>query len=141
MTLPVKQNSFAALSPQQQEAHRSKIGVRASAILGQFWQDLDTPEVERVLEVEGWQDVLENCSHSEIRASWTAYQKTGPRTKSGKLHKPDAGALYHIIMKARPRPKIAHSAPEPKKERVSKETAAKILQDAGYAPKRMPGSA
>lgn len=104
--LPTAQSGYNALSPQQQKDHRAKIGVRAEAILSQFWRDDDTPDAVRALEVEGWMDVLENCSHSEIREAWTAYQKTGPRTQAGKLYKPDAGALYQIILSKRPRVKL-----------------------------------
>lgn len=95
-----------ALSPQQQQEHRAKIGVRVEAILGQFWRADDTPDAVRAVEIEGWMDVLENSSHTEIRTAWAKYQKTGPRTASGKLYKPDAGALYLLITAARPRPKI-----------------------------------
>lgn len=104
--LPTAQSGYNALSPQQQKDHRAKIGVRASSILRQFWREDGLTQAEEALEVEGWMDVLENCSHSEIRAAWAAYQKTGPRTQAGKLYKPDAGALYQIILSNRPKPKI-----------------------------------
>jgi len=144
---------FNALSPQQQEAHRVKIGVRAQAILGQFWRDDSTPEAVQAIEMEGWMDVLENCSHSEIRKAWATYQRTGPRTQSGKLYKPDAGALYQIIFRSRPKPKVEESRPMTSDERKAlekqraearnfdPEKAAKgnaILQEFGFS-KKMPG--
>lgn len=128
------------MSPQQQEAHRVKIGVRASAILGQFWRNHETPEVEQVMEIEGWQDVLENCSHSEIRQAWAEWQKTGPRTEARRLVKPDAGALYGIILKNRPKPKLV---PRPVVERdppCSKEAAKEIMKSAGYSPRKFGGT-
>ena len=91
--------ALSELSPQQRRAHRAKIGVRARAILDQFWRDNDTPDAIQAVEIEGWMDVLEVCSHSQIRLAWAAYQKEGPRTQSGKLCKPDAGALYRIAMR------------------------------------------
>lgn len=97
-------SGFNELSPPQQKAHREKIGVRVQSILSQFWLEADTPDAHRALELEGWCDVLENCSHTEIRNSWATYQKTGPRTQTGKLYKPDAGALYLIIMNGRQKP-------------------------------------
>lgn len=109
------------MSPQQQQAHREKIGVRSQAILGQFWRDDATPDAVQALELEGWMDVLENCSHSEIRKAWANYQRTGPRTQSGKLYKPDAGALYQIIMRARPKPQVVHSRPMTAEERKADE--------------------
>jgi len=72
------------------------------------------------LEIEGWMDVLENCSHSEIREAWRDYQKNGARTQSGKLYKPDAGALYRIIKERRPRLTVA---PTPMRKTTPKEDA------------------
>lgn len=139
--LPTAQTGFAALSPQQQQEHRVKIGVRAKAILGQFWTDAETPEAVQALEIEGWADVLENCSHTEIRNAWATYQKTGPRSKSGRLSKPDAGALYRIVLSSRPKPRVVQPDPEPPRERVSKKRAAEILAEAGFSPKKFGGAA
>ena len=139
--LPTTRTGFAALSQPQQMEHRAKIGVRARTILDQFWVDRETPEAQQVLEVEGWMDVLENCSHSEIRSAWATYQKTGPRTQSGKLNKPDAGALYRIIMQSRPKPRLV-AAPEPKRPApCPPDVAQEIIAAAGFAPKRFGGEA
>lgn len=133
-------SGFNALSPQQQEAHRVKIGVRAEAILGQFWRDDDTPDAVRAMEIEGWMDVLENCSHSEIRKAWAVYQRSGPRTAAGKLYKPDAGALWKIVQGMRPKPKPVEAEPEPQRDpRVSKEAAQEILEKAGFRVNRFGG--
>ena len=94
-------NSFAALSPQQQLEHREKIGVRAKTILSQFWASDSTPVVMQVLELEGWMDVLQECSHGEVSAAWALYNRAGPRTAAGKLYKPDAGYLWRLIEAAR----------------------------------------
>lgn len=142
----ITQTGFNSLSPQQQESHRAKIGIRARAILGQFWQDTDTHDAEKVIEVEGWMDVLENCSHSEIRFAWRDYQTDqNNRTARGRLAKPDAGALLAIIYRKRPRPAVVRSqpapAPEPEKERCDPEVAQAICEEAGYTPKRFGGDA
>lgn len=132
------------MSPQQQQAHRAKIGVRARAILGQFWQDLETHDAEKAIEVEGWMDVLENCSHSEIRYAWRDYQiDPNNRTARGRLAKPDAGALRAIILSKRPRPKLVRQPlpPEPVKERCDPKTAQEICEAAGFTPKRFGGEA
>lgn len=131
---------FNALSKPQQQAHREKIGVRSQAILGQFWRDDDTPDALQALEIEGWCDVLENCSHSEIRAAWAGYQKTGPRTAAGKLYKPDAGALYRIIQAARPKPKLVpQPEPERTEPRVTAEQADAILDSVGFKIRKFGG--
>ena len=120
------------MSPEQQQAHRAKIGVRSSAILGQFWVEQGRDEAIETLEIEGWQDVLENCKHSEIRQAWAEYQKMGPRTKSGKLCKPDAGALYQIILRKRPKPALVKE-PEPERPpRVTAQRKAEISAEAGF---------
>lgn len=133
-------SGFNALSPQQQAAHREKIGVRAQAILGQFWRDDQTPDAVQALELEGWMDVLENCSHSEIRKAWATYQRTGPRTASGKLYKPDAGAIYKIVQQNRPKPRVVPT-PEPEREepRVSAEAAQEILKEIGFKVNKFGG--
>lgn len=121
---------FAALSPLQQKEHRAKIGVRVEAILGQFWRDDNAPDAIRALELEGWMDVLEPCSHSELREAWAVYQRTGPRTEKGRLLKPDAGALYRIVMRRRPKPPAPRPAPAPPK-RMTGEEAKAVLKSAG----------
>lgn len=112
------------------------------AILGQFWQDAETPDAEKAMEVEGWMDVLENCAHSEIRNAWRKYQTNdNNRTRYGNLRRPDAGILRKIILEARPRPKVAYSAPPPQPERTrcDAKTAQAICEAAGFTPKRMVG--
>lgn len=55
----------------------------------------------QVLELEGWMDVLQECSHGEVSAAWALYNRAGPRTAAGKLYKPDAGYLWRLIEAAR----------------------------------------
>jgi len=150
------QTGLNALSKQQQQEHRAKIGVRVQAILSQFWRDGSTPDAVQALEFEGWMDVLENCSHSEIRNAWASYQRTGPRTQTGKLYKPDAGALYQIILRSRPRPRPGPEArPMTAEERKAAEErrvkareinperkaqAEKIIREVGIGTKMDRGS-
>lgn len=119
--------------------HRSEIGVRAEAMLSQFWRDEDTSEAVRALEIEGWMDVLEHVTQREVREAWAEYQRSGPRTKAGKLYRPDPGAIYQLILKKRRLSALERKAqeperPEPKREpRMSAETAQKIVDEAGFA--------
>lgn len=83
------------------------------------------------MEIEGWQDVLENCSHSEFRKAWVDYQKTGPRSTAGKLYKPDAGAIYRLVVQSRPRPKLVQIPESKCGPRMTKEQAAAVLKDCG----------
>ncbi len=70
------------------------------------------------MEIEGWQDVLEVLSEVEFRKAWAEYQRSGPRTKTGKLYKPDAGALYGIAMDARPRVTVVPDPVADEPERI-----------------------
>jgi len=119
-----------------------QIGVRAEAILSQFWRDEATSDAVRALEIEGWMDVLELTTHAEIRAAWAEYQRSGPRGRSGALYRPDPGAIHRIIIKSRQRERMKQQrqAPEPTdkpKERVTPERAAEIRAEAGFPP--LPG--
>lgn len=115
----------------------------------QFWRDDATPDALRALEVEGWMDVLENCSHSEIRMAWATYQRVGPRTDRGRLCKPDAGALHRIVMAERPKPVLVRPAPEQERRAppCTPEAAARIMREVfgddraelGPLAKKMPG--
>ena len=126
---------------QQQKDHRSKIGVRARVILSTFWRDGTMSDAEQALELEGWMDVLQTCSHSEIRGAWRDYQIDGPRTEMGVLKKPDAGAIYRLLMKSKPKLKIAvvNSAEPQRGPRCSKETAQEIMKTVGFRPKKFGG--
>jgi hypothetical protein len=86
------------------------------------------------LEIEGWQDVLEVLSEMEFRKSWSEYQRSGPRTKSGKLYKPDAGALFKIAMGSRPKVRIiAEPKPEgPPREPMTAERRQAIMDEVGF---------
>ena len=77
-------------------------------------------------------DVLETCSHSEIRAAWAEYQRSGPRNQLGRLLKPDAGALWRIVMASRPKPKplpIRPQVEEAPRERMSPERVRQIMRE------------
>ena len=137
--------SFDGSSRQQQEAprqenQRAETALRVSAMLAQFWQDHDTPRVMRALEIEGWCDVLRDCSQDEIREAWRTYQIGGSRTASGRLYRPDAGAIFHLIGKERARLRLEQrkaevrlalsSPPEPPREaRVTLERGRAILAE------------
>lgn len=118
----------------------------------QFWRDDATSDALRALEVEGWMDVLENCSHSEIRMAWATYQRVGPRTDRGRLCKPDAGALHRIVMAERPRPSLVQTVPAAAEAQrpppCTPEAAARIMREVfgegrtefGALAKKMPGT-
>jgi len=125
--------AFSELSTQHQKDHRAKIGVRVESILLNFWREDGVADIVRVCEIQGWVDVLETCSHTEVRAAWAEYQRSGPRNALGRLLKPDAGALWRIVMASRPRPKpapIKAQIADAPRERVSPERARQIMREA-----------
>lgn len=127
-------DTFQSLTPDQRNTHRENIGMRVEAILSQFWRDEDTPDAVAALEVEGWMDVLEYTTPHEIRMAWADYQKEGPRTKAGKLYRPDAGAIHNLIMRRR---RLSQPAPQQKPEeerrgpKPTDEQRASILEQYG----------
>jgi hypothetical protein len=125
---PAQRPNFNGLSERQRKEHRARVSIRADAILDGFWRDDDGP-AKRALVLEGWADVLQGFTESEIRKAWAEYQKTGPRAKSGRLMKPDAGAIYRIAYAARPRPAPEPPAPEPERKRVSPERAQEMTDE------------
>ena len=127
-------------SEPQREARRERLGLRVIAILNQFWRDYDTPGAVQTLELEGWLDVLEPLSDTEIRAAWAEYQRSGPRTAKGTLCKPDAGAIYNIVMRSRARSQIITSrqgkeAPAAPVQSLSHDQALRILREVNFEPK------
>jgi hypothetical protein len=107
--------AFSELPLQAQRDHRIKLGVRVMAIMNQFWVDEKTPDVIRVVEIEGWLDVLQVLSETEVRAAWATYQQTGPRTDTRVLKRPDPGALLDLAMHSR---MIANAMKKPKEALV-----------------------
>ena len=137
--LPAKPTGFNALSPQQQLAHRQMIGLRAEAILNQFWRE-DVADAVRALDLENWMDLLQNLSQAEIKLAWQSYQlDRGNRTATGALRRPDPARLALIALEKRPRPAlVSDRSQEPIGEPISKERAAAIMAESGFGVKRIP---
>lgn len=136
--LPVKPTGFAALSPQQQQEHRVKIGLRAQAILSQFWTE-DEPDAVKAMVLENWMDLLQNLTGAEIKAAWQSYQlDRGNRTASGALRRPDPARLAQIALAKRPKPTLVSDNTPRGGEPVSAERAREIMGENGFAVKRIP---
>jgi hypothetical protein len=75
-------------------------------------------------------DVLQGCSEAEMRDAWSDYQRYGPRTQAGKLCRPDPGALYLTIMRARPKPRLMVNEPD-RGPSITGDEAHAILKQAG----------
>lgn len=131
--------AFAALPEHRKKSHRAKVGVRVRAFLDNFYVESRDAAVMAV-DVDLWATALQQFSHSEIMAGFGAYFNDGPRTKSGKLTKPDPGAIKALIFKARPKPKprpVVEDPPRPAPSPEELERSAKFVADMGFKPKRM----
>jgi hypothetical protein len=146
-------------SSARREAERKAVGVIAKMILDQFWRE-DEGDAEKAFMFQSWMDVLQGCTLDEMRAAWADYQRTGPRTAAGKLYRPDPGALWLRIDKAREPERLAKAlaarevdlqAAKAGTQRLTDERRAEIIREvcgdgetpqclAGIVkPKRFPG--
>lgn len=138
----VEMTGYAALSPQQKEQHRIRLGLRLRAILTQFWQE-DVSAPVRAMELEGWVDVLEDLTEDEVRNAWAAYQRSGPRSEKGALYRPDAGAIRKLADEARRRKPAKSDTPTADSEdgrllaRVWAQTAERLIRG-DYTGQRPP---
>ncbi|MCB1355988.1 MAG: hypothetical protein KDK53_05645 [Maritimibacter sp.] len=101
---------FDELTPEEKVRHEAKVAIFSKAILARFWSDENEPDEYRDIEMETWLDVIGKLGQDEIRAAWSDYQKTGPRTRDGKLYRPDPGAIYLRVMKLRKKQREAWEA-------------------------------
>jgi len=124
------------LSPQQQEAHRVRIGANVRAMLrgNGFWIDGSLTEYEEAMQIKIWIRMLENCSHSEIEDAWFDYiGNPNNRTGAGRLIQPDPGAIRAIILAKRPKPQVVvdNDPEEERGPRMTPEQRDQILREAG----------
>jgi hypothetical protein len=129
--------STGSSGSQQGKVDRGSIAVLATSILSQFWVSEDEPDEVRAFQLRGWLDVLDGIARDEVRAAWAEYQKTGARSKLGVLYRPDAGAIYKLVMEARAnaarmRPKPPPAPELPKPPPVSMERRLEIMREAGW---------
>lgn len=104
--------TFAALPEQARRDHRKKIGIRVRAFLDNFYVESRDAAVMAV-DVDLWANALQIFTHAEIMDAFGKYFDTGPRSRAGRLIKPDPGAIKALIYAARPKPEIV---PEPEPE-------------------------
>lgn len=100
-------------------------------LLSHYWRDDDPVELTSAIGAD-WADVLEGIPQEYIQRASIQYQRQEPRRK------PTPGAIYDMARRMMPKPK---PAPEPVLDRTpcDPETASRILEDAGFSPKRFGG--
>ncbi len=136
------ENPIAQPSPKRQSASpsNSDLADLIGAILSHFfWADLDA-KARAVLRAS-WIRSLSGVTPRELQAAWDTYQRKGARDESGRLAKPVPHDLRAIVDKAR---HDAHKdatrhlppPPEPERDRCPPDVARKIMEAAGFKPRR-----
>lgn len=114
-------------------AHREWIGGRAVTLLSHYWREDDPVELTAALGRD-WADVLEGIPSEYVQRACQQYLREQPSRK------PTPGAIYQIARKLMPAPRVVET-PEPERKRIDAQTAARIMADAGFNPKRFGGDA
>lgn len=124
-------NNSAHLSPERID-HRTWIKGRVATLLGHYWREDDDPALLAAMGKD-WADVLEGLPQEYIQRACVAYLREETR-------KPKPCDIYERARRMMPRPEITPVAREeamrPHHERVTADQANKILEEAGFRPKR-----
>lgn len=122
-----------SLSPQELQEHRAKIAFEVKTVLSAYFQPHEAEEI-RAAQLAWWCDELQDWTQEQVVWALRKWNRDSPRAR------PTPGDIVAIMMQARGRKYAAQIAkvepqPEPPRERVSKERAAEIMREAGFAPK------
>ncbi len=136
LTLPLSKS----LGSQDLAKHRAMVAVELEVLAKKFdrfgW-DRDRGSMAHDRTLTDWMDALQDYPLDEVQAACKAAVLSNPNKM------PNEGHVKSEIMKARAlevsqMPKLDHYVePEP---RVTKEQAAAILKDAGFAPRKFGGA-
>ena len=121
----------SSLTQPERDKHRAFIGVRVEALLDGYWQNRPSDIVKAEI-IMDWMDALEAFTPDEIRNACRDWLKNNPRRK------PNTGDIRGLILADRQA--VVRAVPqieETPKERVTAEAAAAIMEQAGFAPKRI----
>jgi hypothetical protein len=138
LTLPLSKS----LGSQDLAQHRAMVGVELEVLAKKFdrfgWErDRGSMAHDRTL--SDWMDALQDYPLDEVKAAC----RTAVLSNPNKM--PNEGHVAAEIIKAR-KVKAAQAAtsepvePEPAEPRVTKEQAAKILEEAGFKPRKFGGA-
>lgn len=139
LTLPLSKS----LGSQDLTKHRAMVAVELEVMakkMDRFGWDRDRGSMAHDRIVSDWMDALHDFPLSEVKAACAAWVLSNPRKM------PNEGDIRAEIQKARHQQWLARKEtmpPEPEREaeRVSKDAAARILEEAGFTAKRFGGDA
>jgi len=125
------------LSPQALAAHRQSIASEIRVVLSAYFQPHED-EAIRKAQLAWWCDELEDWTLENVVWSLRKWNRDNPRLR------PTPGDIVAICKKARGQ-KIAAQLPKqepaPERKPIDPDTAARIMAEAGFAPKRFGGDA
>lgn len=136
LTLPLR----TFLGSQDLAKHRAMVAVELEVLAkkyDRFGWDRDKGSAAHDRIITDWMDALQDYPLSEVRAACAAAVIASPNKM------PNEGHIRAEILKARHR--YVQSLPKPEEnvgpvQRVTRERAAEILAEAGFAPKKVPGA-
>jgi hypothetical protein len=106
------------------------------------YYDRDTPQGIREMEAEDWREALAEYPQWAIERAVRWWKGADNPNRRRRPMEGDIAERCRVEMDGVPSALIAMGAPVPQiqehRERISAERAAEIMQEAGFAPKRMP---
>jgi hypothetical protein len=115
--------------------------ARIAALLMPYY-DRDTPQGIREMEAEDWREALAEYPQWAIERAVRWWKGADNPNRRRRPMEGDIAERCRIEMDGVPSALIALGAPvlqiQEHRERISAERAAEIMQEAGFAPKRMP---
>jgi len=123
-----------SLSPQDLRDHRAGIASEVKVVLSAYFQPPEAEEI-RAAQLAWWCDELQDWTREQVVWALRQWNRDNPRAR------PTPGDIVRICKEARGR-KIAASLPKPEpveaRKPIDREAAARILAQAGFAPKTIP---
>ena len=127
----------SSLSPQELAAHRQAIASEVKVILSAYFQPHEAEEI-RAAQLAWWCDELQDWTREQVVWALRQWNRDHPR------HRPTPGDILRICKDARGRriaAQLTKHQPTPERKPVDAETAAQIMAEVGFRPKRFGGGA
>lgn len=123
-----------SLSPQALKDHRARIAFDIKTVLSAYFQPHEAEEV-KAAQLAWWCDELQDWTQDQVLWALRKWNRDFPRLR------PTPGDILRICKAARGRKHAATIKPHPQpvqsEPRISKDEAARILAEAGFAPRKM----
>lgn len=143
--LPEMHEVEATVAALSEPANPTWCMARVAALLSPYY-DKDTPQAVREIEAEDWLEALAEYPQWAIERAVRWWKSADNDQRRKRPLEGDIAARCRVEMrgiKALPdllgrRARWQPQAPQSRQNRVDAETASRIMQEAGFAPKRVP---